>query len=70
MLQRILLTAVDGEVIIAALAGIHKLDVDVLADALKVAIVPNFERESRGLATTLFHGPLVAAAGGVGINRV
>ncbi len=68
--QRVLFAAVDGEVIVAALAGIHKLQVDVFADALEIAVVPDLEGEGRGLAAALFHGPLVAAAGGVGIDRV
>ena len=70
MQQRVLLAAVDGEVVVAALAGIHKLQVDVLADAFEIAVVPDLKREGRGLAAAFFHGPLVAAAGGVRVDRV
>ena len=52
------------------MAGIHKLDVDVLADALEIAVVPYLEREGGGLAAALFRGPLIAAAGGVRIDVV
>ncbi len=70
MLQRVLLRAVDGVVIVAALAGIHKLQVDVVADALDVAVVPHLEREGRRLAAALVHRPLILAAAGVGIDVV
>jgi hypothetical protein len=68
--KRVLLAAIDGEVVIAALAGIHKLQVDVLADALKIAIVPGFKREGRSAAAAFVLGTLVLAAGGVRIDVV
>ena len=70
MQQRVLFAAVDGEVVVAALATVHKLEVDVLADALQVAVMPGFKGEGGGLAAAFVDGPLVAAAGGVGIDRV
>ena len=70
MQQRVLLAAVDREVIVAALAGIHKLDVDVLADPFQIAVMPDLKREGRGAAAAFFLGPFVVAAGGMGINIV
>jgi len=67
MQQRVLFAAVDGEVIIAALAGVHKFKIDILANTLDIAVVPGLEGESGGLAAALFHGPIIGAAGGVGI---
>ena len=70
VLQSVFLAAVDGEVVVAALAGVDKLQVDVFADALQIAVVPDLEWERRGLAAALFHGPLIHAAGGMRVNRV
>src|SRR6185437_10397649 len=50
---------------IAALAGIDELQIDVLADAFQIAVVPYLERIGRRRTATLFHGPLVLAAGGM-----
>jgi len=68
--QSVLLTAVDGEVIVAALAGIDKLDVDVLADAFEIAVVPDLEGEGGGGTAALFRGALIEAARGVGFDVV
>src|SRR5208283_2142783 len=68
--QGVLLASVDGEVVIAALAGIHELEIDVLAKALEIAVVPHLKREGGRLAATLFHRPLVHAARGVGVDAV
>ena len=70
MRQRVLFAAVDGEVVVAALAGIDKLQIDVFADAFEITVVPDLEREGRGFAAAFIHGPLIRAAGGVGIDRV
>ena len=35
VLQRVFLAAIDGEVVVTALAGVNELDVDVFADALQ-----------------------------------
>ena len=70
MQQRVLFASVDGEVVVAALAGIHKLEVDVLADTFKIPVVPSLEGERRCFAAAFFHGPLVAASGGVRLDRV
>src|ERR1019366_1707900 len=42
----------------------------LLPNALDVAIAPCFKREGRGLAAAFFHGALVAAAGGMGVNLI
>ena len=68
--QRILFAAVDGEMVVAAHTGIHKLQIDVFPDPLKIAVVPDLEGKGRGFAAALLHGPLVAAARGMGIDRV
>ena len=68
--QSILLRAVEGHVVVAAHAGIDKLDVDVLADAFDVAVVPGFKGEGRGLAATLFHGAFIGTAAGMRLNAV
>ena len=70
MLQRILLRAVDRHVVVAAHAGVDKLDIDVVADAFQIAVVPDLERKRRGVAAALFHRPLVAAAARVGVDAV
>src|ERR1019366_9558872 len=70
MQQGVFLAAVDRKVVVAALAGIHKLDVYVLPDSLEITVMPHFERERSGVAATLFRGSVVAAAGGMGINVV
>ena len=70
MQQRVLLAAVDGEVVVAALASIHKLQIDVLPDALEITVVPRLEGEGGGFAAAFFHRPLVAAAGGMRVNGV
>ena len=68
--KRVLLAAVDGEVVVAALASIHKLQIDVLPDALEITVVPRLEGEGGGFAAAFFHRPLVAAAGGMRVNGV
>jgi hypothetical protein len=68
--QCILLAAVDRKVIVAALAGVDKLEIDVLADAFKVAIVPGLEGKCGGGAPAFFGSPFIEAAGGMGFNVV
>src|SRR5208282_4708163 len=43
---------------------------DVLANTLEITVVPHLEREGGSLPATLFHGALVHAARGVGVNAV
>ena len=68
--QRVLLGAIECHVIVAALAGIHELDVDVVADALDIPVMPGLKGEGRRLAAALIHGPLVGAAGGMRLDAV
>ena len=60
--QSVLLRAVDRHVIVVAHAGIDELDLDLLPDALKVAIPPSLERESRSRSASLFRRALIGAA--------
>ena len=62
--------AVHGHVIFAAHAGVDEFDDDFLADAFNVAVAPCFEGEGRGLAAAFFHGALVGAARGMGLNFI
>ena len=68
--QRVLLGTVERHVIVATLAGVHELDVDVVADALDIPVVPGLKRKGRCLPPALFHGPLIATAGGVRVDAV
>ncbi len=70
MRQRILFAAVDGEVVVAALAGIDELQVDVVADTFEIAVVPGLKREGGCLAAALVHGTLIGAARGMRFDRV
>ena len=56
--------------VVAAHAGVDELDVDVVADAGQIAVVPDLKGEGRGLAAALVHGALVVAAAGVGVDAV
>ena len=55
VLQGVLLRAVDRHVVVAAHAGVHKFDVDVVADSLKIAVMPYLEGIGRGISAALFH---------------
>src|SRR6202041_3153916 len=70
VLQRIFLRAVDRHVVVAAHAGVDKLDVDVIADTVQVAVVPDLKREGRGVAAALFHWTVVGAAAWVRVDVV
>src|SRR5580658_2433070 len=70
MQQRVLLRAIDRKVIIPALAGVYKLNIDVVADALKIAVMPYLKGKSRGFAAALFHRPLITSARRVRIGRI
>ena len=56
--------------VVAAHAGIHKLDIDVLADTLDVAVVPGLKGKGRRFAAAFFHGALVGAAAGMRFDAV
>ena len=70
MLQRVLLAAVDRRMIIPAHAGIHELDVDVVAHAGQITVVPHLEREGRRVAATFLHRTVVVSARRVRVDRV
>src|SRR5208283_3249144 len=55
--QSVFLAAVDGEVVVAALAGVDKLQVGVFANAFEIAVVPNLEWKRGSLAAAFFTGP-------------
>ena len=70
MQQCVLLAAIDGEVVVAALAGIHKLQFDVFTDPLDISVVPGFKGKRGCIAAALIRRPLVVAARGVGFSRI
>src|SRR6185437_7901258 len=59
-----------SHVIVAALAGVDELDVNVVADALDIPVMPGLKGERRGLASAFIHGALIGAAGRVGVGTV
>ena len=68
--QGVLLAAVDGEVVVAALAGVHKLDIDVVANTFEIPVVPDLKRKRRCFAAAFVHGPLIGAARRMGVDGV
>ncbi len=56
--------------VIAAHAAIDKLDIDVIADPLKVAIVPDLERIGRRASAAFIDRALIIAAARVRIDAV
>jgi hypothetical protein len=57
-------------VIVVAHAGVDELDHHFLPDPLDIAIAPGFKWKRGGFAATFFHGALVTAAGGMGIDFI
>ena len=68
--QGILFAAINREVVVTALAGIHELDVDVLPDPFQVPVMPHLKRECCSTAAPLVLRTLVISAGRVRINIV
>ena len=56
--------------IVPAHAGIYKFNVDVVADTLKIPVVPHLEWERRCLTTALFLRSVVASAARMCVNTV
>src|SRR6185437_17014 len=70
MEKRVLFRAVQGHVIVAALTGVHEFDIDVVADAFNVAVMPDLEGESGSFTATLVHRALVSTPGRVRVDAV
>ena len=68
--QGILFRPVHRHVVVAAHAGIDKLDDHFLADTFDVAVAPIFKGKSRSRAAALFHRTLVGSAGGMRLDLV
>src|SRR5664279_5926658 len=68
--QGVLLVGIDGQMIVAAHAGIDKLEVDLLANSLEVAVAPILKGIGGSLATAFFHRTAVAATRGMRVNLV
>src|SRR5215472_15341675 len=70
MRERVLLTRVHRNVIFAGTGGIHKLDFDVFANPIQMAIAPHLPGKRRCGTTPLFRGTLVCAPGGLGVDFI
>ena len=70
VLQRVFLRAVKREVIVVALAAVDELEVNVVADAFDVAVMPDLKREGRRGTAALFDRALVGAATGMRVDAV
>src|ERR1700757_3121425 len=70
MQQSVLVIGIAGEEILSAGALVDEFQNHFVADTLKIAITPGFERIRAGGATAFFLGTIVRAAGGMRFNLV
>ena len=68
--QCIFLAAIHGHVVVAAHAGVDKLDDHFLTDIFQVAITPVLKRVSGSLTAPFVHGTLVRPAGRMRFNLI
>ena len=68
--QGILLVGIGGHVVVAAHAGVHELDDDLIADAFEIAIAPALKGIGGGGAAAFGLVALILTAGGMGLGFV